>query len=121
MPKLLYSVKDNKAGIFLPIFVSANDVCASRELQSTMRNPDIQISFYPEDFDLYYMGYIDDNTGKIVQAQNEPRFILGAISLKKLGEKQDAMQTKENNETRAGSGMQHKHDNAESIGKGNVA
>lgn len=97
MPKLLYSVKDNKAGIFLPLFVSANDVTAARELQSTMRSPEIQISLYPEDFDLYYMGYVDESSGKITQAQNEPRFLLGAISLKKIGEVQNAMQTKEIN------------------------
>lgn len=82
----LYSVKDNKVGIYQRPFVSVNDAEASRELHRAVQDNTLQLSMYAEDFDLYYIGKIDDNSGKITQKETEPRFVVGAISFKKIVE-----------------------------------
>lgn len=86
----LYSVKDNKVGVFQKPFTCRNDAEASRTLHSACQDPEIQLSRYPEDFDLYFLGTYNEYTGKLTQTSDDPRFVVGAISfsqLKKLEEK----------------------------------
>lgn len=72
----LYSIKDHKIG-FTQVFVAPNNMAAIRMLGDTVRTPDNQISNHPEDFALYYLGTMDDNTGEL---KSEVTFLENAMT-----------------------------------------
>jgi len=80
----LYAIKDNKVGIFHHPRVYVNNMEASRMLHTAVNDPQIQLSLYPEDFDLYEIGEMDEKTGKLSQSEECPKHIVSAVSLKKL-------------------------------------
>jgi hypothetical protein len=80
--KKIYSVRDNKVDAYgVPFFVDS-DVQALRELHVAVNDNRIQLSIFPEDFDLYELGSFNEQTGKI-DTLVVPKFITGAVSLKK--------------------------------------
>jgi len=80
----IYSIYDKKAAVFHKPFTNQNDVIASREFQMACQDPKVvQLSVFPDDFDLYYLGDFDDNTGEMIQ-KNKPAFVVAAASFKKL-------------------------------------
>lgn len=50
------------------------------------RDDRLQMSLYPEDFDLYSIGSFNAETGKLTQREDQPKFIVGAIAFKKQRE-----------------------------------
>lgn len=78
----LYSIRDKKLASFNAPFVSESEVQATRQFGIVARDETTQLSHYPDDFDLYEIGSFDQVTGKLESV--EPRFIVGAISFKKL-------------------------------------
>jgi hypothetical protein len=81
----LYSVRDNKVSAYGKPFPEANNIQATRGLQIAVNTKEIQLSIFPEDFDLYKVGVFDDQTGEITT--QKPEFIISAVSLVKKEEK----------------------------------
>ncbi len=67
----VYCIKDKKAGFFLNhIMIFDNDEVAKRGLYETYKNacdnsPHSPLSAYPEDFELFRIGYFDTVSGEI--------------------------------------------------------
>lgn len=77
----IYSIRDSKAEIFnQPIFQKTHGE-AERNFQTLVKDEKSMVSKYPEDFDLYYLGTYDDQTG-LVKPLDTPQHIVKAISLK---------------------------------------
>lgn len=62
--KLIYSVRDSKAGIFFPPFLQLSESEAIRNFTDVANQKDKGIGLHPEDYCLFYMGTFDDNTGE---------------------------------------------------------
>jgi len=80
----VYSIKDNKVGTYGMPFFSPNEVQATRNFARSCHDTNVQISIFPSDFDLFYLGSFDDTTGKFFQDERHPQFIIGGMSAKKL-------------------------------------
>lgn len=65
MQKKMYCIFDSKAQIYHAPFYKSTHGEAERDFQSVSRDPQSTISQYPEDFDLFYIGEFDDETGKV--------------------------------------------------------
>ena len=93
MEMLLFSVKDNKAGIFKPPFAASTTVEACRSFKQACKDKTVQLSLFPEDFDLYQLGVFDDSTGllygKNITNVKYPLFIVSAVSFSKIKETND--------------------------------
>lgn len=63
----IYAVQDRKAGTFARPFTIQNDAMAVRAFVAAKQDPSSELSKYPEDFALYYLGTFDDDTGTIIQ------------------------------------------------------
>lgn len=59
----IYSIKDHKVGFMSPT-VDQNDSSAIRNFSYAINNGGI-MNFSPNDFDLYKIGYFDDQKGNI--------------------------------------------------------
>lgn len=59
----LYSYYDKQAETFSQPIVQHTDGLAIRNFQEAVNNPDMVFSKFPDDFELYYLGDIDDSTG----------------------------------------------------------
>lgn len=77
-----YSIRDNKTASYAKPFFAQNDILATRALHTAVNDPNIQLSMFPEDFDMYHVGEFDDQTGMFETCQ--PRFVIAAVSLKKI-------------------------------------
>lgn len=80
MIQKLYSVRDSKAGIFHPPFPQKTHGEAERTFASTVRNKDTSLHAYPDDYDLYYLGEFDDNSGKM-DLLDSPQHVVKAVQL----------------------------------------
>nr|WAE43332.1 MAG: nonstructural protein [Microviridae sp.] len=82
MPILkLFAIRDNKVGAYCKPFVESNAIQASRALHQAVNDPLVQLSQFPEDFDLYELAEIDDQTGNVTE-KGSPIFVVSAVSLK---------------------------------------
>lgn len=72
----IYSVKDNKIG-FNNTFLAANNAAAMRMFADTCRQKETLFANHPEDFDLYAVGELNENTGEIT---SEIKFLEHASS-----------------------------------------
>lgn len=61
----LYSLLDKKAGVFGGVLMAMNDGHMSRFLQERFGGGTDTVAKYPEDFDLYFLGSMDERTGNI--------------------------------------------------------
>lgn len=61
----MYSVRDAKGEIFHPPHYLRSHGEAERTFHQLVKDEKSMISKFPEDYDLYYLGDYDDNTGKI--------------------------------------------------------
>lgn len=59
----VFTVKDTKGGMFLAPMLTRSYGEAERTFKQATANPDSLISKYPEDYDLYYLGEFDDESG----------------------------------------------------------
>ncbi|WNK14020.1 MAG: nonstructural protein [Microvirus sp.] len=78
----MYSVRDNKVGVYHTPFFCDSDVNASRSLQMAVRDNKVQLSFFPEDFDLYFLGTFDDHDA-VFNFLHKPAFVVAAVAFKK--------------------------------------
>ena len=77
----LYSVKDVKAASYFRPFPSVNDQVAIRDLKSLVNSKESEISNYPEDYELWYIGDFDEKIGTIVSDLN---FLVNCQDLKEV-------------------------------------
>lgn len=84
MKLMLFSILDQKAGIFLAPFVSRSTADAERQITQSLRDPAMlqtPVGQNPEDFVLYTVGYFDDEIGTI-EALSAPRLITPVLALR---------------------------------------
>lgn len=75
-----YSIRDAKTEIFNTPFYNNTHGEAERNFKSTINDERSQINKYPEDFDLYFLGEYDTNTGKM-SPLDTPQHMVKAINL----------------------------------------
>lgn len=61
----MFTIVDNKAKCFHPPYFAQTRAEADRIFTTIVNTEQNQISQFPEDFDLYYIGEYDDGTGKM--------------------------------------------------------
>lgn len=62
----LYSIRDRVAGVYADPFVSVNDATAARTFNLALSNSDTLRFTCPEDYQLWYLGSMDNYTGEIL-------------------------------------------------------
>lgn len=65
MKQGVYSCLDRKAALFSRPFVVQNHAVALRAFEAAKQDPSSEISKFPTDFELYHVGYFDDDTGVV--------------------------------------------------------
>jgi hypothetical protein len=87
MEKNLYSILDTKSQLYSPPFVATNDAIAIRMVMDILRNPDNNLSRYPEDHQLMVVGFWDDINGDILPVEKQPKLVDPITKIKQLMEK----------------------------------
>lgn len=80
MLQKMYAVHDSKAETFNQPFYCKTHGEAERNFAQLKADEKSFVSKYPEDYDLYYVGDYDTNTGKI-KALDTPQHIVKAATL----------------------------------------
>lgn len=73
----LYSIRDRKAGFLVPTH-DINDETAQRNFAYAIQRADSMYLAFPDDYDLYYVGQYDTDSGEI--AGCIPRHVCSARS-----------------------------------------
>lgn len=63
MKQKIYSIRDSKAEYFTQPFFKKTHGEAERDFKMLASEPDSKICKFKEDYDLYYLGEYDENTG----------------------------------------------------------
>jgi len=87
MEKNLYSILDSKSQLYSPPFVAQNDAIAIRMVMDILRNPDNNLSRYPEDHQLMVVGFWDEINGDIMGVEKQPKLVDPITKIKQLTEK----------------------------------
>jgi len=74
----IYSIRDTKVNAYRPPFTARNSAEAQRVLAHAMTQKN-QLSEYPQDFDLFYIGELNDVSGQLDGVK--PEFICSLVSL----------------------------------------
>lgn len=74
----MFSIFDAKASIFHPPFYKRSHGEAERDFSQTANNKETQLNQFPEDYDLYYLGEYDDNSGKF-EPLKSPQHVTKAV------------------------------------------
>lgn len=80
MTQKIYSVRDAKTEFFSPPFLAHTHGEAERNFKQACNDEQSKITKFPEDYDLYYLGDYDDNTGKMAPIDT-PQHIVKAVQL----------------------------------------
>ena len=86
MEKNLYSILDTKSNLYSPPFVAQNDAIAIRMVMDILRNPDNNLSRYPEDHQLMVVGFWDEINGEIMGVEKQPKLVDPITKIKQLTE-----------------------------------
>lgn len=78
----VFSIRDSKAEIFNLPWYKTTLAEALRDFSTVAKDPKTLPGQYPEDFDLWYMGDYDDQTGKITSLPT-PQHMEKAVNLLK--------------------------------------
>lgn len=76
----MFSICDSKAAIFYPPMFKGTHGEAEREFQNLANHKETSIGRNPEDFDMYYLGTYDNNTGKMTPLDT-PQHVQKAVFL----------------------------------------
>lgn len=79
----VFTVRDAKAEFFSPPFYHANREVALRMFKDVVNNKETRLYNNPEDYDLYYLGQWDDNSGKYLSLLDSPEHLVKATQLKR--------------------------------------
>lgn len=78
----MFSIRDAKGEIFNQPFFAKTHGEAERNFHRLTTDPQSTVSQYPEDFDLYYLGIYNDQTG-VTKSLDTPQHVQKAINVKK--------------------------------------
>lgn len=81
MQSKMYTIRDSKAEIYGNPFYQKSHGEAERNFKSLTNDGKSTVNQYPEDFDLYYLGIYDDQTGKM-ETLDTPQHVVKATALK---------------------------------------
>ena len=76
----LYSIFDRKAVSYAPPFVAVNDSVACRMSLASAMGEQNMLADYPADFDVYCLGNLDQESGRITPL-NTPVFVVNFAAL----------------------------------------
>lgn len=76
----LYSIKDEKMGVFNPPQPVPHLVEMTRSIDQLLKRDDNKLSKYPGDYALYYVGKFDQDNGSIIIDPSGPRHIANITS-----------------------------------------
>lgn len=76
----VYSIRDAKAEAFNPPFYKHTHGEAERDFHQLAKKSDSMVAQYPEDYDLWYLGDFDDQSGKVTPLET-PQHIIKAVQL----------------------------------------
>lgn len=79
-----FAIYDKKSLSYGQAFPSMTFGSAERSFKDSVNQSDTPHSKYPEDFTLYYLFTLDDETGRVEQ-DDPPRVIVEALALKNQG------------------------------------
>lgn len=74
----MYTIRDQKAEIYNAPFFQKTHGEAERSFRTTVGDSQTTLNKFPEDFDLYYLGEYDNNTGQF-EPNETPKHIMKAI------------------------------------------
>lgn len=77
----MYSIRDSKVGTYHPPIFQKTHGEAERNFTTIAKDDKTQVGQYPEDFDLFYIGDYEDNSGK-VSPLDTPQHIMKALDAK---------------------------------------
>jgi len=75
----MFAIRDRKIGAYKAPFVARNAGDASRMFAGAIKQGNTQLSEYPEDFDLFFIGTFNDLSGQLDSVK--PEFVCSAISV----------------------------------------
>lgn len=76
----VYSIRDAKAEVYNQPWFAKTHGEAERNFAQLARDPKSMVGQFPEDYDLYFIGSYNDQTG-VIDALETPQHIAKAISL----------------------------------------
>lgn len=76
----MYSIRDAKSEVFNPPFFNKTHGEAERNFQMLCNDEKSNVAKFPEDYDLYYLGSYDDNSGKCAPLDS-PHHLVKAVQL----------------------------------------
>lgn len=76
----MFSIRDAKGEVFNQPWFAKTHGEAERNFRTLASKPDSMVSQFPEDFDLYYIGEYDDQSGK-VEPLPTPQHMLKASAI----------------------------------------
>lgn len=79
MRRLVFSVFDSKAEIFMQPFFAFTQGVALRSFAGACRDPEHEFSKFPEDFTLFELGAFDDSTGEFDCYPAPQSVVVGAV------------------------------------------
>lgn len=79
MKQRVYAIRDAKADVYLQPFFRKTHGEAERDFRTLVGDEKSMISKYPDDYDLYYLGDYDDQTGAI-ERLDTPTHVVKAVN-----------------------------------------
>lgn len=76
-----FSIRDQKANVFNTPWFQKSHGEAERNFMELTRDEKSMVAKYPDDFDLYYIGEYDDQTG-ILLPLDTPQHVVKAVQIK---------------------------------------
>lgn len=77
----VFSVFDNAAKVYLPLFQCQSEGVALRAFRDAVNSPSHEFSKHRADFALFKVGEFDDGSGQFVQDKTEPKMIATGLSV----------------------------------------
>lgn len=81
MIRRIYSIRDAKAEYYCMPFFNSTHGEAERNFQMAMTDEKTTLSKHPEDYDLYYLGMFNDQSGKFDAVKTPEHVIKGIESI----------------------------------------
>lgn len=81
--KNLYSLRDAKSGLYANPNAQQNEAILVRALTELANDPETTPGRHPADFDAYYVGLFDDESGRFEVAEDCPRHVVNLAALVK--------------------------------------
>jgi len=86
----MYSIRDSKSEIFNRPFFKNTEGEALRDFETGVKDPSTMLHNHPEDFDLFYLGVYDDNTGKM-ESLPTPKHVIKAVNCLKVEQRREVV------------------------------